>query len=475
MKSFSENLTVEEIRTRIYRLFYIIISMLLFIALGLNSYFENYDEAIADFSVLVVILLGNRYYLKTKKFDLVVDSTIAITFVALTLLLLFSESSYNTVLYIYYLYVPIVFMFYNFKQALYRLFFLVTTLLTIFVLFLNDNVMLNVNFHQYSIFFVTLLLLVLFTAIPIYFYYDLKDKYAGKSGELEKQRQLYASLFEKSYDGILIFENYTISDCNEAVISMLRHKDKDSVLNTKLYKFSPLYQPDGKKSIAKAKEMIALCHKNGTHRFDWLHKKSDGELFWSEIALTNINLKDRNFIHVLWRDINKRKSLEVELRRLASTDTLTNINNRRNFFILADEMLSKNRDEVFVAMIDIDNFKNVNDMYGHANGDKVLIEVTRRINASLDKKTLFGRLGGEEFGIVTCKKDYDEASDYIESMRRAVNATACQFDTIKLDVSVSIGFAQMRDNTNIDDLLSIADHALYDAKKGGKNTVRYRS
>ncbi len=475
MNSFSENLTVEEIRTRIYRLFFIIISALLVIALGLNSYFENYEKAIADFSILIVIFLGNRYYLKTKKFDIVVDTIIAITFVTVTLLLLFSDSSYNTVLYIYYLYVPIVFMFYNFKQALYRLAFLVTTLLIVFILFLNADITLNVNLHQYSMFFVTMLLLVLFTATPIYFYYDLKDKYAGKSGELEKQRQLYASLFEKSYDGILIFENYTIADCNEAVVSMLRHKNKVSVLNTKLYRFSPLYQPDGKKSIAKAKEMIALCHKNGTHRFDWLHKKSDGELFWSEIALTNIEIKDRSFIHVLWRDISKRKSLEVELRTLANIDPLTNINNRRNFFILADRMFQERKHEIFVAMVDIDNFKNINDVYGHAHGDKVLIEITQRISSVLDENTLFGRLGGEEFGIVTCKENYEKAQAYIETIRKVVSQKACVYEDISLDVSVSIGFSQMYDNANIDDLLSIADHALYDAKKGGKNVVRYRS
>ncbi len=132
---------------------------------------------------------------------------------------------------------------------------------------------------------------------------------------LRKKRRtdLHRELFEQSSDAILIIKDGKFVDCNQATVEMLRFPGRDQVLETHPSELSPPTQPDGRNSREKANEMIALAFEHGNHRFEWDHKRADGEIFPVEVLLTAIGKWDDGFLHVVWRDITERKQLEEQL------------------------------------------------------------------------------------------------------------------------------------------------------------------
>ena len=124
----------------------------------------------------------------------------------------------------------------------------------------------------------------------------------------------YRELFERSADAILIIEGERFIDCNAATVSMLRYGSKDELLQTHPSELSPPQQPDGRSSYEKANEMIAIAFDRGSHRFEWDHRRADGEVFPVEVLLTALRERDRRVLHVVWRDITERRSLEERLR-----------------------------------------------------------------------------------------------------------------------------------------------------------------
>ncbi|MEA1877072.1 MAG: PAS domain-containing sensor histidine kinase [Bacteroidota bacterium] len=104
------------------------------------------------------------------------------------------------------------------------------------------------------------------------------------------------------------------TDCNQATVDLLEYEGKEDIINLHPAKLSPEIQPDGRTSIQKADEMIKIALENGTHRFEWEHKKSNGEIFPAEVLLTAIlNEQNKKVLHVVLRDIAVRKKAELNL------------------------------------------------------------------------------------------------------------------------------------------------------------------
>ena len=175
-----------------------------------------------------------------------------------------------------------------------------------------------------------------------------------------------------------------------------------------------------------------------------------------------------------------RKDLEeqnAELERLANTDYLTDLYNRRRFFQIAESEFStsvKKGNPVSFTLIDIDYFKQVNDTYGHLVGDQVLIHVARLIRDTCRKDDMAARYGGEEFAILHPGTEKQAAYNVVEEIRQKVESSPYVFETNEIGVTLSAGIVdtQARQNyVRVDDYLSIADKALYRAKDGGRNQV----
>ncbi len=143
---------------------------------------------------------------------------------------------------------------------------------------------------------------------------DITERKLAERALLESEKK-YRELFEKSKDAILIINNGKFVDCNQAAVKLLRYNDKNDCLNVHPSELSPEKQPDGAMSFSKANEMIKIALDNGSHRFEWDHVRSDGEIFPTEVLLTAIPGNEQNqVIHTVWRDITERKKSEIALR-----------------------------------------------------------------------------------------------------------------------------------------------------------------
>ena len=202
----------------------------------------------------------------------------------------------------------------------------------------------------------------------------------------------------------------------------------------------------------------------------------DGREFPAEISIAKLQHPDGILYTAVVRDISERKRVEQELRRMATTDPLTGLWNRRRFMELSETELSRLRRygrPVSVLMLDIDHFKAVNDTHGHAAGDEALCQLADICRSTLRETDHLGRLGGEEFAALLPETGLDEAADVAERLRQRLAASAFPLSCgITLRITVSIGVASCADDdTAIDRALGRADRALYRAKNSGRNRV----
>lgn len=171
------------------------------------------------------------------------------------------------------------------------------------------------------------------------------------------------------------------------------------------------------------------------------------------------------------------RATNLENRRLAFTDSLTGAYNRR--FLMKHlpreyERSRRHQRALAVAVCDIDHFKLVNDGYGHAAGDVVLQEVTRRVTAALRSSDWVVRAGGEEFVIVLPETDLEGAAAVAEKLRAEIASTPITTDKQIVPVTMSVGYCAVSSESELerysfDELLRTADARLYDAKLGGRN------
>ncbi len=168
------------------------------------------------------------------------------------------------------------------------------------------------------------------------------------------------------------------------------------------------------------------------------------------------------------------KELE-ETRKEAMTDFLTQVANRASFDRAISDMVQDfyNRNYPFaLLMLDIDNFKKINDTYGHQAGDYVLRELARVIKEQLRARDLIARYGGEEFAVLLPGVTFSQAIRIAERIRKAVEKHLFRYEGKDIPVTVSVGLAVMREGLDETSIVEKADQALYLAKKSGKNCVR---
>lgn len=170
-------------------------------------------------------------------------------------------------------------------------------------------------------------------------------------------------------------------------------------------------------------------------------------------------------------DITERKMIEEKLVELAERDPLTNIYNRRKFYNFLEDAIERAKRykrPLSLIMFDIDYFKKVNDMYGHDVGDKVLIIMADIVAANIRRIDVFGRLGGEEFGILVSDTAIEGSKALAEKVKGKIESH--NFD-VAGKVTISIGVTEYKDDDTSDSFLKRVDDALYMAKDKGRNRV----
>ncbi len=147
--------------------------------------------------------------------------------------------------------------------------------------------------------------------------YALRDEAASIAAPVSarsREDDTYRALFMRSADANLILDGDRFVDCNDATVDMLRYERKEDLLQTHPSELSPPTQPDGRPSYEKANEMIEIALARGNHRFEWQHRRADGDVFPVEVLLTAIPRESKTILHVVWRDVSERKLLEEQLR-----------------------------------------------------------------------------------------------------------------------------------------------------------------
>ena len=211
-------------------------------------------------------------------------------------------------------------------------------------------------------------------------------------------------------------------------------------------------------------------------RGEMYNRRRDGTIYPEEQTITPVRGKDGAITHfvAIKQDISERKDQEEQIRYLAMNDALTSLPNRRAFDNIVQRVIRETADggvQAAMVIVDVDDFKLVNDSAGHTIGDQVLAELAQLLQRQLRAGDFLGRLGGDEFVIVLQNVTEEGAFEIAERLRAAVDASRFYEPDVVIDVTVSAGIAMIERGLDARTLLSRADSAMYTAKERGKNRV----
>ncbi|MBT0962111.1 EAL domain-containing protein [Denitromonas iodatirespirans] len=289
------------------------------------------------------------------------------------------------------------------------------------------------------------------------------------------QRNLHLAekVIESSLEGILITDDKVrIISVNPAFTRLTGYQAEEVVGR------NPSLLNSGRQGPDFYREMWVKLSADGHWQGEIWNRRKSGELYPELLTITAIKDRDGTLTNyaAVFSDISQLKENEAHIRHLAYFDPLTGLPNRR---LLEDRLqvalahAHRNRNRAAVLFIDLDRFKRINDSLGHEVGDKLLMEVARRLCACLREDDTVARMGGDEFIVVLSDlTDPDDAAHtatrIIESLRRPV-----QVDAHELTVTTSVGISIFPDDSRDPvALIKNADTAMYRAKDEGRNAFQ---
>ena len=230
--------------------------------------------------------------------------------------------------------------------------------------------------------------------------------------------------------------------------------------------------------LLRHSSLLQVLERGAVEQREYRIVRGDGEVRW---------LNDKCFVSRqgeaglplmvvgIAEDITDKKHMESELQRLATTDVLTQSSNRRYFFDSAEAAFKECRREgipLAFLLLDVDDFKKINDRFGHQVGDQVLQRIAQSGSAALRRGDLFGRIGGEEFAVLLPGCDEQTARQIGERLQREVQRLRFQEGEQSFGITVSQGLTVLQaDDEGLGALYSRADAAMYSAKRQGKDCI----
>nr|WP_232280484.1 EAL domain-containing protein [Shewanella amazonensis] len=287
--------------------------------------------------------------------------------------------------------------------------------------------------------------------------------------QAEEQLRLFERAIENISEGMFILDHeFRFVEVNEACCDICL-MDKDSFIGTQL-QFS--CYPD-----AYSEQVRIILRQQGRWSAEVESRRGDNSTFLMELTVDAIYDEQGTLSHFVgvFSDISRRKQQEEELRKLTNNDLLTGLPNRSNLQVSLNNLVKKDTHHTLMVL-DLDNFKKINDSLGHQVGDELLQLVSRRMSAALPGHTSLYRLGGDEFAVLLDKDpDIGSAAAIAKGL---VDAFVAPFELAgeKLVVGVSIGIVLYpEDEQNEQALLRKADIAMYHAKSAGGNRYQFYS
>ncbi|MEZ9821468.1 EAL domain-containing protein [Shewanella sp. 10N.286.45.A1] len=287
--------------------------------------------------------------------------------------------------------------------------------------------------------------------------------------QAEEQLRLFERAIQNISEGMFILDNeFCFVEVNEACcdLSMLAKKDFiGTQFNFDLY-------PD-----SYSEQIRSILKQQGRWSNEVESARGNGTSFLMELTIDAIYDDQGELSHYvgIFSDVSRRKQQEEELRKLTNNDLLTNLPNRSNLMVTLGNLVKRDSHHTLMVL-DLDNFKKINDSLGHQVGDELLILVSERIQAAVPHHTSIYRLGGDEFAILIDKNPDIGVSAVIAKTVIHAFETAFQLSAEKVVVGVSIGIVLYpEDDQNEQALLRKADIAMYHAKSAGGNRYQFYS
>ncbi|MBS3902293.1 MAG: diguanylate cyclase [Dethiobacter sp.] len=287
--------------------------------------------------------------------------------------------------------------------------------------------------------------------------------------EVNSLANMYQQIFENSLTELYIFnlKNFKFLAVNRGARENLGYSMEE------LSNMTPLdLEAELDLLSLKARLEPLVCGSNEQLLFNSLHRRKNGSQYSVEIRLQLHCCRRKKICVAFVIDQTDRIALEEELWLLAVTDTLTNVYNRRYFTQKLEEEIERVRRSGIsfsLIMLDIDHFKNVNDLFGHNAGDLVLKNMAKMILNRIRKIDTMARWGGEEFVLLLPETDGNAAVALAETLRRQLS----QMEIPGVGkITVSFGVASYSPGDTVDTLVNRADKRMYEAKFAGRNCVR---
>ena len=287
---------------------------------------------------------------------------------------------------------------------------------------------------------------------------------------LEITQKEAATVFSSSFEGIMVVSPQgLITKINPAFTRITGYTEKEVCgKSTKIL-------ASGRHNVSFYAEMWEQLREDDFWRGEVWNKRKNDEIFPELLSISTVRDARGEILHYvgIFTDISELKTHEAELDRMAHYDPLTGAANRR---LLADRLsqavnrANRTGKSLAVCFIDLDGFKDINDKYGHAAGDQLLIGITENLKHVLRADDTLARLGGDEFAVLLSDiNSPDESAAILDRVLFGVNKPVLM-ETMTLSVTASIGVSLFPDdNVDADTLLRHADHAMYMAKEAGKN------
>ncbi|WP_421862238.1 EAL domain-containing protein [Motiliproteus sp.] len=292
----------------------------------------------------------------------------------------------------------------------------------------------------------------------------------------EERLRLAATVFENTQEGIIISDpSQAIVAVNPAFVKLTGYSEADVLGKT------PRILSSGRHDQAFYSTLWRSLERDGFWSGEIWNKRKNGEVFPEWLSISQVHDESGKLLNyvAVFSDISVVKESEQRLEYLAHHDPLTELPNRLLFMAKLDQALKRIKREhhaVAVMFLDLDHFKHVNDSLGHAAGDRLLVDVAKRLREGLREQDTIARIGGDEFTVLAEDLDDRYGVDQVVSKILAQFEKPFLLEGRWFHLSASVGISIAPDNgTEGSTLLRNADTALYKVKEQGRNGYRYYS
>lgn len=310
---------------------------------------------------------------------------------------------------------------------------------------------------------------------------ELKNLVAERTKNLEQEHLQVQSLIDNSSDGIISIDvNQRIVLFNPAAEDIFQYKKEDA-----LGRPLSMLLPDNVHDIHRQHVLTFGENKDVESRVmksrsEIKGKRKNGSLFDAEASISKSVLDGATYYTAFIRDITERRKAEEEIRRLALFDSLTGLANRHHFETVLKNAIAYTRrfpeNKISLLLLDLDLFKQVNDRYGHAIGDALLVKIAKILESNVRDADTVSRFGGDEFAILLQGVDTSEQVALVAEKIITALSKPHHIEGKDLEVGASIGITfcpEFADDS--EQLFKQADMMMYKAKDAGRNTFRVYS